>query len=700
MEKEMFAIITAFKTWRHYLQSRKPVKILSDHMNLTRWITLDITASQRMIRWAETLSYYNFTIEHLAGAKNVAADGLSRRSDHLDVVKFEKEGDEYKHTYLLRPEHFLPFTPEDFKRIATIKIKPDNYIIKKISELLKADKIAQTALKLQPNKQWKKLKVSNSIEVLTFEGLIYVPNNREIKRLILQSRHDANFAGHFGRRKTLDLVRRDFYWPGMTSYIIEYIKTCDVCQRNRIDTHKPYGKLQPLPIPDAPWSHIGYDMVGPLPESKGYNAIMTIVDRLTKMAHFIPCRTDLDTQGCVDLFMKEIWRLHGTPIEVISDRGRIFNSKFMHGIYNALGIQYKYSTAYHPQTDGQAERTNQIAEQVLRKIVNDEQDNWSSLLPMVEFAYNRAEQESIHMSPFDANIGHNPRWQPRADYVHKVPAAKVRMKIILRNVEIAKQAMKEAQLRQRQHYDKKRKEAPTFKPGDLVLVNQKNFKTVTDSKKLDHRKAGPFVILKRVGRNAYKLKFSKRLKGLSPVINVNLLELYHPDTIEGRTQPPPPPVVISKDHIEFEIQKITRHRRFGANKTVQYLVRWVGHSPAEDEWLTATALKNSPKVLHAYWDKHPELKPKTQTKNKTKAKTKTKPRAKGKPKPTIKRGEGVTAQATSEEGVSLKEGDGVMVEDLGLHEQYKKTYEGPSLIRPNASKTHRMATRSNKRTPP
>lgn len=663
LEKELFALVTTLKVWRQYLQNNHEVAVLSDHLNLKHWVTMDVKHSQRLCRWAETLSFYNFKIGHIKGVENVEADALSRRPDHLDVVTSIKRGEEYEHIYPLKMEHF--------RCIATIKIKPDNYIIKKISDLIKTDDIAQKVLLLQPNKQWKKLNITKSSFVLTHNGLIYVPKNQEVKRLIVQSRHDAPYAGHLGQRKTFEAVQRDFYWPGMSKYIIEYVKTCDVCQRNRISTHKPFGKLNPLPIPTGPWKEIGYDMIGPLPESGGYNAIMTIVDRLTKQAHFIPCRTNLDSPGVAQLFLEHVWKLHGTPTKVISDRGTTFNSKFMHDLYKALGIQATYSTAYHPQTDGQAERTNQIAEQILRKMVNEEQTNWSSLLPLVEFAYNNAEQESIHMSPFMANLGYHPNIQPTEGYTHKVPAAKKRMKNIKLGLELAKQAIKKAQEHQKDHYDKKRTEAPSFEKGDLVLLDQRNLKTVRDSKKLDHRKVGPFKVLKRVGNNAYKLKLTNRMKGLSPVFNVNLLEAYHPDTIDGRTQPPPPPVVISEEDIEFEVQKIIKHRPFGKNKVIQYLVKWKGLGPAEEEWRSLADLKNSPLVLEAYWEKHPELRPKTKPKPKPKARN---PR-------------------TTEGGPVIKRGEGVTVGDST---QSRKAYPGPSLIRDNPGKTHGMATRSNR----
>lgn len=551
-DKEMYALIVVFRLWRQFLQSpHHPVRVLSDHLNLTHWVTLDIRFSRRLVRWSELLSEYNFTITHIAGVKNVEADALSRRPDHEKSMTVIKGGDGLEEVYLLKPMHF--------DIIRKITVKPDHYIIKKIAGLTKLDDFARKIL-LEPRKHWKILKLNNTTQVLTFNGLIYVPNNRKIKRLILQSRHDAPYAGHLGRRKTLASVSRDYYWPGMMKYVIEYTKSCDLCQRNRIDTHKPFGKLQPLPVPKGPWREIGYDMVGPLPESEGYNAIMTIVDRLTKQAHFIPCRTNLDTPDCAKLFMKEIWRLHGTPTKVISDRGPIFNSKFMHELYKGLGIEATYSTAYHPQTDGQAERTNQIAEQYLRKYVNEEQTNWAELLPLAEFAYNSAEQESIHMSPFQAIYGYQPKFSPKDEFVQTVPAVKQRLKNIKRGFEVIKKAIREAQAKQKEHYDKKRKEAPIYKVGDWVLIRQDNLTTVRDSQKLDHRKAGPFKIIKITGKNTVQVKFTKRMKGLHSNINVRLLELYHPETIEGRTKPPPPPVVISKDNIEYEIEKIIKHR--------------------------------------------------------------------------------------------------------------------------------------------
>src|SRR6266550_3718977 len=199
----------------------------------------------------------------------------------------------------------------------------------------------------------------------------------------------------------------------MDDEVKDYVRSCDVCQRDKASRRRKYGLLQPLEVPRRPWRSIAMDFIVGLPESNGYTQIWVVVDRLTKMAHFIPMIIK-DKSQAKDLamtFAREVWRLHGLPADIVSDRGSVFISGFWRELMEHLGVELKMSTAFHPQTDGQTERINQVLETYLRHYTNFQQDDWADLLPLADHAYNTATAETTKVSPFFANYGYNPETQ-------------------------------------------------------------------------------------------------------------------------------------------------------------------------------------------------------------------------------------------------------------------------------------------------
>jgi hypothetical protein len=189
---------------------------------------------------------------------------------------------------------------------------------------------------------------------------------------------------------------------------MDYVHTCDICSGSKISRHRPYGLLQPLPIPVGPWKSISLDFITDLPPSKGYDAILTVVNRFTKMAYFLPCVKTFTSQETLDLVMRVVFRHHGLPNEIFSDRGPQFIAKFWTHLLEILKISRKLSSSYHPQTDGQTEHTNQTLEQYLRCFINYKQDDWIDFLYMAEFSYNNSIHSSTGYTPFFANTGCHP----------------------------------------------------------------------------------------------------------------------------------------------------------------------------------------------------------------------------------------------------------------------------------------------------
>ncbi len=464
------------------------------------------------------------------------------------------------------------------------RILPNNEVYKKIA--------AKTLI--NPNFQLQK-------NLLFHKNAIYVPDDQGIKLRILQNFHDNKLAGHFGRRKTYELVKRYYFWPGMKRYIANYVSTCDQCHRNKSPKHKPYGLLRPLPCPERPWSSIGIDFIVKLPSSQGFDSICCVVDRLTKMAHFIECKESIDSKGLARLFVENIFKLHGLPRSIVSDRGSVFVSSFWQNLLAELDVKSLLSSAYHPQSDGQTERTNAILEQYLRIYCNFSQDDWSQQLPFAEFAYNNTMQDSIGKSPFEVNYGFHPTFSPEFQQLASPNETLNSYLVDLKELQgLLTSSIHKALRTHEKHYNKKHKSV-SFAVGDKVWLLRKFIKTSRPSEKLDHRRLGPFKISEQINPVAFRLDLPAATK-IHNVFHVSLLEPYHEDTNPLRYQPPPPPVFIDNEE-EFEVNDIldSRIRR----RRVEYLIDWKGYGPQDRTWQTLDTLSHCMNLLKEFHTRYP-----------------------------------------------------------------------------------------------
>ena len=363
----------------------------------------------------------------------------------------------------------------------------------------------------------------------------------------------------------------------MSVYVEKYVQGCEVCMRTKNHTHQPFGPLHPNSVPTAPWQIISCNLITQLPKSSGYDAIFVVVDRLTKQAHFLPTTSEVDAPTIAELFLTSVWKLHGTPKEVISDRGPQFVAKFLRHVFNRLGIKSALSTAYHPQTDGQTERVNQELEQYLRAFINYQQTNWASLLPIAEFTHNMRAHSATKSSPFELLYGYNPEFTIHPRTSENVPAADYRVEELTKAREEAQAALEVAAERMREQYDRKVREAPKFQVGDRVWLEATNIQ-VTRTRKLANRRLGPFRIIRVISEVNYELELPRTMH-VHPVFHVGLLTPFTPDTIEGRVQPPPPPVIVDGDE-EFEVESILDAKL--ERGKLKYLVHWKGYSAADN----------------------------------------------------------------------------------------------------------------------
>jgi hypothetical protein len=369
----------------------------------------------------------------------------------------------------------------------------------------------------------------------------------------------------------------------------------------KVKRHKPYGELMPLPVPEGKWLDISYDFITDLPKSaKGNSAILVVVDRFSKGAHFIPCTSKETAESTAQLFLENVWTLHGFPRTTVSDRGKEFNSNFMRRLYELLGIKPQFSTAYHPQTDGQTERINAWLEEFLRCYVDARQSNWEQLLPAAEFAYNQHQSASTGLSPFEVWYGEPLKFSPSIPHDSKIPAAESWAEQLHEVYEEVKASLKISQDNYTFQANKDRLPPPEFKVGDKVWLNRKNIKTQRPTSKLDYRRLGPFSIVEKINSNAYRLKLNPTMK-IHDVFHVSLLEEFKEDTF-GRKPQKLPPIIAEDGEEEYEVQEIMDSRIY--KKRLQYLLRWKGYGPEDDEWVYAEDI-NGPEIINDFHKKHP-----------------------------------------------------------------------------------------------
>ncbi|GJP44334.1 hypothetical protein CLOM_g3714, partial [Closterium sp. NIES-68] len=230
---------------------------------------------------------------------------------------------------------------------------------------------------------------------------IWVPNYPPLRQLLIEEYHDVLYAGHFGSNKTLTSIAKHYYWPHMAKDVQKFVTSCDTCQRMKSSKQKNAGLLQPLPVPEQPWQVVSLDfIIGLPPTTSGYDAILVVIDKFSKMGHFIPTHTTARTEETAQLFVRYIISQHGIPTTLISDRDPNFTRKFRKELMSLLGTKLAMSSAYHPQTDGQTQRLNQIVEQLLRAACKDEISKWDLHLPVLELAYNNATHATTGQTPF------------------------------------------------------------------------------------------------------------------------------------------------------------------------------------------------------------------------------------------------------------------------------------------------------------
>jgi hypothetical protein len=304
---------------------------------------------------------------------------------------------------------------------------------------------------------------------------LYVPGYPNIRKLILEEIHQGMGGGHLGFKKTLEKVSRSYYWEKMAPSVEKFVKSCDMCQRTKSSTQKPYGLLNPIPPPANKFDTRTLDFVMPLPETaEGFDGLLVITDPFTKAVTLEPIKTTYGAVEVAEIFFKRIVSREGLPIKIISDRDPRFTGEFWKNLFRLIGTEIALSSAYHPQSDGQTERTNRTLEEILRNHINATQDNWDKLLPMAEFAINDSVSPTTGFTPFQLMYGIHPRKPIDMIAESKAPAAEEFIKGMTTAINKARENIDRAQLAMKIQADKRRRDH-SFKIGDMVIVIVEGF---------------------------------------------------------------------------------------------------------------------------------------------------------------------------------------------------------------------------------
>ena len=539
-DKELLAIVRAVEHWRCYLEgSAHPVLLLSDHRSLQH-LNTQPHLSDRQARWVEKLSDFDFAIRYVPGSVNVVADALSRRADYEEESARERsqevtcgEGS----SPLPRVRVTLAVT--DTRSVSQTRI--DKMPLRDEMKAAALRDVVYQEMLSQPEPRTDGLMVGEGL-LRTCEGLFYVPDDLELRRRLIHEVHDTPTGGHMGLAKTMARLTSTCWWPRMKTMIADYVRGCVTCAATKPSLEKPAGTLRPLPIPEKPWRVISVDFVGPLPRTPDYfNHILVVVDKFSRMAHFIPTTTNVTAKETAELLLTNVVRLHGLPDAIISDRGHEFVAALFQEVWKAMGTELRMSTAYHPQSDGQTERVNRELEQQLRTHANRTGSNWKQWLSVVEMHYNSDVHESTGKTPYEMNgVDWRDQWalamrSPRASLSND--GANDLLRDIRTTWEDARQVMLKMREQQRKYADQRRRDE-RYQVGDLVMLSTD--KLAVGRGKLKDRWVGPFPVKVAYDNGVnVRLELPDEYSRLHPVFHVERLKRFVPSSVDwpNREQP-------------------------------------------------------------------------------------------------------------------------------------------------------------------
>jgi hypothetical protein len=323
------------------------------------------------------------------------------------------------------------------------------------------------------------------------------------------------------------------------------------------------------------------------------------------MVHYIPTKSTATAVDIANLFITYVWKLHGLPKKTVLDRGSVFNSKFMKQLYKQLDIAWSFSTAYHPQTNGQSKHANQVFEMYLRQFVNHHQEDWDSLLPMAEFAYNNGVQASTGKRLFQICYGFSPRLNVGKDTDGNVPNADEHAEFLKQGHGEVRASLELANEHIKHFYNQNHRAPEDIQVGDKVWLSHQNIETDRLLHKLSHKGLGPYTVLEKIGSHAFRLQIPHTMK-IHPVFHVTLLKKHHADP-HGREPPQPPPTITEKGKEEYDVEEVLNSRYCGRWKKLEYFVKWLDYGPESNSWEPAENLDTAVEKVTEFHRRFPQV---------------------------------------------------------------------------------------------
>jgi hypothetical protein len=593
--KEMLAIICALKEWRHYLHgSNFKIMVRTDHRSLVHF-RRQPNLSERQARWSEFVEEFgpDLVIEYQQGKDNVAADALSRRADHAVEAITGSDTELYN----LVAADAIPTLSDEIAHSQ----RADKFTQQMISTL---GQVTDGKLSTRWLKRCRSYTLQQVGEhrLLVWKhrsdrtGRVYIPVwDRSLQLRLLVEHHDVKLAGHLGVDRTHESLKRNYYWQRMHTSVKDYVDSCIVCQRVKHTTQAKAGLMKPHAVPVSKWATIALDFIGPLPLSGGYDYCLTVTDKLTKMVHLIPTYSNADAVETAHLVFNHVVRYHGLPSRIISDRDPKFTSRFWGALWSECNTTLNLSTAFHPQTDGQSERTNKTVGQMLRAYADATQQSWSDDLPYLEIAINNSVNGSTGYSPFYLMYGQNiilPNnlldGSVGSEGTIDNAAVDEMVSYMRATLALAREKLEYAALQQKKFADRHRRDVQ-FNVDELVWLSSANITTTAPSPKLSDKWLGPFRIVEVRGNDTYRLALPPHFSH-HDVFNVAVLKPYLSSDEWGdrNANLRPPPVSSNADGDVYEVEAIAKHRMSRGRK--QYLVRWRNYPAHDATWEDASRL--------------------------------------------------------------------------------------------------------------